>query len=223
MSEDGHRPPARPETERQSESGAARIAVLLSGRGSNFVALAEACDHGEVPGEVVLVLSNKPDAPGLERARERGIAARAIPGKGLTREEHERLLVAAIREAGAEWVCLAGYMRLLTPVFIESFSQRIVNIHPALLPSFPGIDAQHQAWAYGVKVSGCTVHLVDAGCDTGPIVLQRTVPVLDGDSAHDLAERILEQEHIAYSAAMRLLLTRSWRVEGRRVVVLPER
>jgi phosphoribosylglycinamide formyltransferase-1 len=199
-----------------------RLAVLLSGRGSNFVALAEACGRGEVPAEIVLVLSNKPDAPGLERARERGIAARAIPSKGLSREEHERLLVAAVRAAGAEWVCLAGYMRLLTPAFIDAFPQRIVNIHPALLPAFPGVDAQHQAWEYGVKVSGCTVHLVDAGCDTGPIVLQRTVPVLDSDTPEELAARILEQEHVAYAEAMRMLLTRRWAVQGRRVVVLPE-
>ena len=199
-----------------------RLAVLLSGRGSNFVALADACDRGEVPAEIVLVLSNRPDAPGLERARERGVAARAIPGKGRSREEHERLLVAAVRESGAEWVCLAGYMRLLTPVFIDSFPQRIVNIHPALLPAFPGVDAQHQAWEYGVKVSGCTVHLVDDGCDTGPIVLQRTVPVLDGDTADGLAARILEQEHIAYATAMRMLLQRHWRIDGRRVTFLPE-
>jgi phosphoribosylglycinamide formyltransferase-1 len=199
-----------------------RLAVLLSGRGSNFVALADACDRGEVPAEIVLVLSNRLDAPGLERARERGVAAQAIPGKGRSREEHERLLVAAVRESGAEWVCLAGYMRLLTPVFIDSFPQRIVNIHPALLPAFPGVDAQHQAWEYGVKVSGCTVHLVDAGCDTGPIVLQRTVPVLDSDTAADLAARILDQEHIAYATAMRLLLTRHWRIDGRRVTFLPE-
>jgi phosphoribosylglycinamide formyltransferase-1 len=196
--------------------------VLLSGRGSNLVALADACSRGEVPAEVALVLANKPDAPGLERARERGIPARAIPSRGMPREEHERLLVAAIREAGAEWVCLAGYMRLLTPEFIAAFPQRIVNIHPALLPAFPGVDAQHQAWEYGVKVSGCTVHLVDAGCDTGPIVLQRTVPVLDSDTVDDLAARILEQEHIAYPTALRLLLTRRWRVDGRRVTFLPE-
>ncbi len=199
-----------------------RIAVLLSGRGSNFVALAEACARGEVPAEIVLVLSNKPDAGGLERARERGIASRAIVTKGITREEHERQLIAALRAAGVEWVCLAGYMRLLTPVFIDAFPQRIVNIHPALLPAFPGVDAQHQAWEYGVKVSGCTVHLVDTGCDTGPIVLQRVVPVLDADTADDLAARILEQEHVAYATAMRLLLARRWRVEGRRVVLLPE-
>jgi phosphoribosylglycinamide formyltransferase-1 len=192
--------------------------VLLSGRGSNFVALAEACARGEVPAEIVLVLSDKPDAPGLERARERGIPTRAIPRKGLGREEQERQMVAAIREAGASWVCLAGYMRILGPELVSAFPERILNIHPALLPAFPGLEAQHQAFEYGVKVSGCTVHLVDAGCDTGPIVVQRAVPVLDDDTPETLAARILEQEHRAYAEALRLLLTRPWRVEGRRVV-----
>ena len=198
--------------------GLTRIAVLLSGRGSNLVAIADACARGEVPAEIVRVISNKTDAPGLERARERGIPAVAIRGKGIPREEHERLVIAAVAEAGAEWVCLAGYMRLLSPAFIDRFPQRIVNIHPALLPSFPGLEAQHQAWAYGVKVSGCTVHLVDSGCDSGPIVLQRPVAVLDGDTPEALAHRILEQEHVAYPAALRMLLTRPWRLEGRRVV-----
>jgi phosphoribosylglycinamide formyltransferase-1 len=195
-----------------------RVAVLLSGRGSNFVALAEACARGEAPAQLVLVISNKPDAPGLERARELGIPGLAIPSKGLSREEHERKMIEAIEIARAEWVCLAGFMRLLSPDFVARFPQRILNIHPALLPSFPGLDAQHQAWEYGAKVSGCTVHLVDAGCDTGPIVLQRAVPVLEGDWADTLGARILEQEHIAYPAALRLLVTRRWRVEGRRVV-----
>jgi len=172
-----------------------------------------------VPAEIVLVLSNKGDAPGLERARERGISALAIPGKGRTREEHEAALIAAIEQAQAEWICLAGYMRLLSPAFIARFPRRILNIHPALLPAFPGLEAQHQAWEYGVKVSGCTVHFVDAGCDSGPIVLQRTVPVLDDDSADMLAARILEQEHVAYAAALRMLLTRAWRIEGRRVLL----
>lgn len=196
----------------------ARLGVLLSGRGSNFVAIAEACRRGEVPAEVVLVLSNKPDAPGLERARERGLPALAIPSKGLSREEHERRLIAALEDAGAEWVCLAGYMRLLTPLFIERFFPRIVNIHPALLPAFPGVEAQHQAWEYGVKVAGCTVHLVDAGCDTGPIVLQRAVEVFEDDTPETLSARILEQEHIAYPQALRRLLTRPWRLDGRRLV-----
>ncbi len=195
-----------------------RIAVLLSGRGSNLVALADACARGEIPAEIALVISNRADAPGLDRARERGIPVAAIPGKGLAREEHERLVVAAIEAAKTRWVCLAGYMRLLSPAFIARFPRRIVNIHPALLPSFPGLDAQRQAWAHGVKVSGCTVHLVDAGCDSGPIVLQRTVPVLDDDTSETLAARILEQEHIAYPTAMRMLLTRAWRLDGRRVI-----
>ncbi len=198
--------------------GLSRVAVLLSGRGSNFVAIAEGCARGEIPAVVALVVSNRRDAPGLERARERGIPAAVIPGKGISREEHERLVAAEIEKAHADWVCLAGYMRLLSPQFIERFPQRIVNIHPALLPSFPGLDAQHQAWEYGVKVSGCTVHLVDGGCDSGPIVLQRVVRVLDGDTPETLAERILELEHVAYPSALRLLLTRPWRIDGRRVV-----
>ncbi len=198
--------------------GLTRIAVLLSGRGSNFVAIADACARGEVPADVALVVSNRRDAAGLERARERGIPAVAIAGKGLAREEHERLVIAEIESANAEWVCLAGYMRLLSPQFIARFPQRIVNIHPALLPAFPGLEAQHQALEYGVKVSGCTVHLVDAGCDSGPIVLQRAVGVVDDDTAETLSERILEQEHVAYAAALRMLMTRRWRLDGRRVV-----
>ena len=196
-----------------------RLAVLLSGRGSNFVALADACARGEVPAEIVVVVSNKADAPGLERARERGIATAVVPSKGRPRDEQEREVIAALEAAGAEWLCLAGYMRLLSPEFIGRFPNRIVNIHPALLPAFPGLEAQHQAWEYGVKVSGCTVHLVDAGCDTGPVILQRTVPVLGNDTAETLAARILEQEHVAYAQAMRMLLTRSWRLDGRRVVL----
>lgn len=201
-----------------SGAGTARLAVLLSGRGSNFVAIADACRRGEVPAEIVLVLSNKADAAGLERARERGIPARVVPAKGLSREEHERQLIAALEKAQVEWVCLAGYMRLLTPLFIERFFPRIVNVHPALLPSFPGVEAQRQAWEYGVKVAGCTVHLVDAGCDTGPIVLQRTVEVGEDDTPETLSARILEQEHIAYPTALRRLLTRPWRLDGRRLV-----
>lgn len=199
-------------------TGKTKVAVLLSGRGSNFVALADACARGEVPAEIVVVVSNRTDAPGLERARERGIPVTPIPGKGVPREVHEAKVIAALEGAKAEWVCLAGYMRLLSEGFIARFPHRILNIHPALLPSFPGLEAQHQAWEYGVKVSGCTVHLVDAGCDTGPIVLQRAVPVLDDDTAESLADRILEQEHIAYPAALRLLLTRPWHVDGRRVL-----
>lgn len=196
----------------------ARVGVLLSGRGSNFVALAEACRRGEVPADIVLVVSNRPAAPGLVRAHELGIPSVAMPSKGISREAHEGLVLAALRQAQVEWVCLAGYMRLLSPAFIAAFPNRILNIHPALLPAFPGLDAQRQAWEYGVKVSGCTVHLVDAGCDTGPIVVQRVVEVRDDDTPETLAARILEQEHIAYPQALRLLLTRPWRIEGRRVV-----
>jgi phosphoribosylglycinamide formyltransferase-1 len=196
----------------------ARVAVLLSGRGSNFVALAEACRRGEVPAEIVLALSNRAEAAGLERARELGIPTVVVPGKGVPREEHEARVITALEGANAEWICLAGYMRLLSEGFVARFPHRILNIHPALLPSFPGLEAQQQAWAYGVKVSGCTVHLVDAGCDTGPIVLQRTVPVLDDDTADALAHRILEQEHVAYPTALRLLLTRPWHLDGRRVI-----
>jgi phosphoribosylglycinamide formyltransferase 1 len=200
------------------DGGRARVAVLLSGKGSNFVALTDACARGEVPAEIVLVVSNKPDAPGLERARERGITAQVIPTRGRPRAEQERDVVAAIEQAQAEWICLAGYMRLLSPEFVARFPGRILNIHPALLPAFPGLEAQRQAWEYGAKVSGCTVHLVDAGCDTGPIVMQRTVPVLDDDTPETLAARILEQEHIAYAAALRQLLTRPYVIAQRRVV-----
>jgi len=194
------------------------VGVLLSGRGSNFASLAAACQREEVPAEIVLVLSNREDAPGLARARELGIEARAIPAKGLSRQAHEEKLLEALRQAQVEWVCLAGYMRLLSPRFLAAYPNRVLNIHPALLPAFPGLEAQRQAWEYGVKVAGCTVHLVDAGCDTGPIVVQRVVEVREEDTPETLAARILEQEHIAYPQALRLLLTRPWRLVGRRVV-----
>lgn len=196
----------------------ARLAVLLSGRGSNFVALADACARGEVPAAMVLVVSNRADAAGLERAAERGIPSLVVPSKGRPREEQEREVVAALNEAGADWICLAGYMRLLSPWFVEQFPRRILNIHPALLPAFPGLDGQRQAWEHGVKVSGCTVHLVDPGLDSGPIVVQRSVPVLDDDGPDDLSHRILEQEHVAYAEALRKLLTLPWRIDGRRVL-----
>lgn len=214
--ETGDREQGRPPDPRLEQ---AKVAVLLSGRGSNFVALADACARGEVPASIVLVLSDKPDAAGLERARERGIPTRVIPRKRLGQQEQERQMVAAVRAAGAEWVCLAGYMRILGADFVAAFPERILNIHPALLPAFPGLEAQHQAFEYGVKISGCTVHLVDAGCDTGPIVVQRAVPVHDDDTSETLAARILEQEHRAYAEALRLLLTRRWHLDGRRVVL----
>lgn len=199
----------------------ARLAVLLSGRGSNFLAIHAAIERGELPAEIVLVVSNLEDAPGLDKARELGLSAVAIPHQGIPRREHEQRVVAALRQAEAEWVCLAGYMRLLSPGLVGAFPQRIVNIHPSLLPAFPGLDAQGQALAHGVKVSGCTVHLVNEGLDSGPIVVQRTVPVLDEDSPHTLAARILEQEHQAYPEALRRLLTEPWRVEGRRLLFGP--
>jgi phosphoribosylglycinamide formyltransferase-1 len=199
-----------------------RLGVLLSGRGSNFLALHDAVRHGELPAEIALVVSNVAGAPGLERASERGLAAVAIPHRGEPdRASHEAKLVAALKAAGVEWVCLAGYMRLLSPGFVAAFPRRIVNIHPSLLPAFPGIDAHAQALAHGVRLSGCTVHLVDEGLDSGPIVVQRAVEVLDGDTPETLAARILEQEHRAYPEALRLLLTRRWEVRGRRLVFLP--
>ncbi|MEA2605218.1 MAG: phosphoribosylglycinamide formyltransferase 1 [Acidobacteriota bacterium] len=193
------------------------LAILLSGRGSNFLAIHAAIERGELPARIVLVASNLADAAGLEKARELGLPALAIPHQGMPRRIHEEKVVAALREAGAEWICLAGYMRLLSPAFVAAFPRRIVNIHPSLLPAFPGLDAQEQALAHGVKVSGCTVHLVDEGLDSGPIVVQRAVPVLDGDTPGTLSARILEQEHQAYPEALRSLLTEPWRVAGRRL------
>jgi phosphoribosylglycinamide formyltransferase-1 len=199
---------------------AARLGILLSGRGSNFLAIHEAIGHGEVPAEIALVVSNRPEAAGLAKARELGLPAIALPhrpGRN-DRVEHEAEVVRALEEAGVNWICLAGYMRLLSPGFVARFRGRILNIHPSLLPAFPGLDAQRQALEYGVKVSGCTVHLVDEGLDSGPIVLQRAVPVADGDTAESLAARILAEEHRAYPEALRRLFTEPWRIEGRRLV-----
>jgi phosphoribosylglycinamide formyltransferase-1 len=195
-----------------------RIGVLLSGRGSNFLALQAAIERGELPARIVLVLSNIADAPGLAKARELGIPAEAIPHQGQPRAVQEEKVLEALRRAEVDWVCLAGYMRLLSPAFLAAYPRRIVNIHPSLLPAFPGLDAQEQALAHGVKVAGCTVHLVDEGLDSGPIVVQRTVPVLDGDTPRTLAARILEQEHLAYPEALRRLLADAWRIEGRRLI-----
>ena len=194
-----------------------RIGVLLSGRGSNFLALHAAIERGEIPARIVLVLSNIADAPGLAKARDLGIPVEAIPHQGQPRAAQEEKVLEALRRTDVEWVCLAGYMRLLSPAFVAAFPRRILNIHPSLLPAFPGLDAQEQALAHGVKVSGCTVHLVDEGLDSGPIVVQRAVPVLDGDTPSALAARILEQEHLAYPEALRSLLTEPWRIEGRRL------
>jgi phosphoribosylglycinamide formyltransferase-1 len=200
-----------------------RIGVLLSGRGSNFEALADSVAAGRIPGaEIILVISNREDAPGLRRAAARGIAARVIPSKGLEREAYDRLVVAELRRAEVDLVCLAGFMRLLSPYFIASFPRRILNIHPSLLPSFPGLEAQRQAIEYGVKFSGCTVHLVDENLDAGPIVAQAVVPVRDSDTAETLAARILVEEHRIYTEAVRLVLSGRFRVEGRRVLAVPD-
>jgi phosphoribosylglycinamide formyltransferase-1 len=196
-----------------------RLGILLSGRGSNFLALYAAIERGEVPAEIAIVVSNVAGAPGLARAQELGLRAEAIPHQGEpNRRAHEEKVVTALRGAGVDWVCLAGYMRLLSPGFVAAWPRRILNIHPSLLPAFPGLDAQEQALEYGVRVSGCTVHLVDDGLDSGPIVVQKTVPVLDGDTPATLAGRILEQEHRAYPEALRRLLTEPWEVVGRRLV-----
>jgi len=197
----------------------ARLGVLLSGRGSNFLAIHEAIERGELPARIAMVVSNLPEAAGLARARELGLPVRAIAHRDEpSRHAHEQKVLATLEEAEVEWVCLAGYMRLLSAELVGRFPRRIVNIHPSLLPAFPGLDAQGQALEHGVKVSGCTVHLVDEGLDSGPIVVQRCVPVEDGDTTESLAARILEQEHEAYPEALRRLLTEPWRLEGRRLV-----
>src|SRR5271167_152407 len=196
-----------------------RIGVLLSGRGSNFEALAESIDAGRIPNaEITMVISNKPEAPGLERAKARGIRARAIPSKGLEREAYDRQVVAVLQESKVDLVCLAGYMRLLSPYFVASFPQRILNIHPSLLPSFPGLESQRQALEYGVKVAGCTVHFVDENLDAGPIVLQAVVPVKDDDTEDSLSTKILQEEHRIYSEAVRIVLEGRYKIAGRRVL-----
>lgn len=198
-----------------------RLGILLSGRGSNFEAIAESIAAGRLDAEIAVVISNRPDAPGLERARQRGLTAVLIPSKGLEREAYDRLLVAELARHNVELVCLAGYMRLLSSVFIQAFPMRIVNIHPSLLPAFPGLDAQHQALAHGVKFSGCTVHFVDEHLDAGPIIQQAVVPVEDGDTDATLSARILTQEHRIYTEALRLVLRGNWQLSGRRVIAAP--
>lgn len=195
------------------------LGILLSGRGSNFIAIAESVDAGRIPdARIAVVISNRADAAGLETARARGLNALLISSKGKEREQHDREIVAALREYKVDFVCLAGYMRLLSPWFVRQFPQRILNIHPSLLPAFPGLEAQEQAFAYGVKVSGCTVHFVDEELDHGAIIVQKTVPVLEDEDEHKLAGRILEQEHIAYTEAIRIVLDGKFRVLGRRFV-----
>jgi phosphoribosylglycinamide formyltransferase-1 len=200
-----------------------RIGVLLSGRGSNFEALADSVAAGRIPdAEIALVVSNKEAAQGLARAKERGIAAKAIPSKGLEREAYDKLVVAELKAANVDLVCLAGYMRLLSPHFVAAFPQRILNIHPSLLPAFPGLESQRQAIEHGTKFSGCTVHFVDEALDAGPIVLQACVPIEDDDTPDTLGERILKQEHRIYTEAVKIVLEGRYRIEGRRVRVTPE-
>jgi phosphoribosylglycinamide formyltransferase-1 len=199
-----------------------RIGVLLSGRGSNFDALADSIAARRiVDAEIAVVVSNREGAPGLRRATERGISAIAIPSKGLQREEYDRLVVAELQKAGVELVCLAGFMRLLSPYFVAAFPERILNIHPSLLPSFPGLEAQKQALEYGVKFSGCTVHLVDENLDAGPILAQSIVQVRDTDTDESLSARILAEEHRIYTEAVNLILSGRYRISGRRVIALP--
>lgn len=196
-----------------------RLGVLLSGRGSNFLAIAENIAKGKLKGcEIAVVISNKTDAQGLAAARDRGLTAVAIEAQGRKRAEHDSEIIACLRENNVDLVVLAGYMRLLSPEFVQAFPQRILNIHPSLLPAFPGLDAQEQAFVYGVHVAGCTVHFVDEQLDHGAIVLQRTVPVHEDDDAHTLADRILKQEHIAYSEGIARVLSGEYRVVGRRYV-----
>lgn len=196
-----------------------RLGILLSGRGSNFIAIADNIASGKLRGcEIAVVISNIADAPGLAAARERGLKAVAIEARGRKRAEHDQEIIATLRAHQVDLVCLAGYMRLLSPGFVQAFPQRILNIHPSLLPAFPGLDAQIQAFEYGVQVAGCTVHLVDEQLDHGVIILQRPIPVLEGDDAHTLADRILEQEHIVYSEAIARVVSCVYEIVGRRYV-----
>lgn len=194
------------------------LAILLSGRGSNFEAIADSVVAGRIQAHIAVVISNRAEAPGIESARQRGLDARVILSKGKQREQHDAEVVAALQEKKVDLVCLAGYMRLLSPWFVRQFPNHILNIHPSLLPAFPGLEAQKQAFEYGAKVSGCTVHFVDEQLDHGAIILQKAVPVLDSDDEHILAARILEQEHMAYTEAINLVLKGSYELAGRRLV-----
>jgi len=196
-----------------------RMGVLLSGRGSNFEALAESVAAGRIPNaEIAIVISNREGAPGIDLARARGISARVIPSKGLERETYDRQVVAVLEEHKVDLICLAGYMRLLSPYFVAKFPQRILNIHPSLLPSFPGLESQRQALEYGIKFAGCTVHFVDETLDAGPIILQAIVPVKDDDTEQSLSARILKEEHRIYSEAVKIVLEGKYKIVGRRVL-----
>ena len=200
-----------------------RIGVLLSGRGSNFEALADSVAAGRIPNaDIAVVISNREGAPGIERAATRGIPAKVIPSKGLEREAYDKQVAAVLQEYKVDLVCLAGYMRLLSPFFVAAYRGRILNIHPSLLPSFPGLEAQRQALEFGARFSGCTVHFVDENLDAGPIILQAVVPILDDDTPESLAARILKEEHRIYTEAVNLVLEGRTRIEGRRVIHLPD-
>jgi phosphoribosylglycinamide formyltransferase-1 len=196
-----------------------RLGILISGRGSNFEAIADSIAAGAINASIAVVIGNRPEARGLEMARQRGLNAVCIPSKGLDREVYDRMLLEEFRQHGVELVCLAGFMRLLSATFIREYPNRILNIHPSLLPAFPGLDAQRQALEHGVKITGCTVHFVDEYLDAGPIIIQTPVPVMDGDTVETLSARILEEEHRIYSEAIRIVLGVNYRIEGRRVVL----
>jgi phosphoribosylglycinamide formyltransferase-1 len=197
-----------------------RIGVLLSGRGSNFEALADSIAAGRIPNaEIAIVISNREGAPGIEKARAHGIEALVIPSRGLEREAYDQMVVAALREKKVDLVCLAGYMRLLSAHFVAAFPNRILNIHPSLLPAFPGLESQRQALEHGAKFSGCTVHFVDENLDAGPIVLQACVPIEDRDTPETLSGRILREEHRIYTEAVKIVLEGRYRMEGRRVLL----
>src|SRR5579871_2373218 len=195
-----------------------RLGILISGRGSNFLAIADSIAAGRLNAEIAVVISNRPDAPGLRLARERGLNTVALASRGLDREVYDRQLIAELERNQVDLVCLAGFMRILSGRFIRAYAQRILNIHPSLLPAFPGLDAQFQAVEHGVKFSGCTVHFVDEGLDSGPILKQAVVPVLDGDTAESLSARIIVEEHRIYSEAIALVLSGRYKIEGRRVL-----
>jgi len=195
-----------------------KLGILLSGRGSNFEAIADSIDAGLLKAEIAIVISNRADAKGLDSAKRRGLKAQLIPSKGRIREEHDAEVIAALKGANVDLICLAGYMRLLSPEFVRAFPDRILNIHPSLLPAFPGLDAQKQALDYGVKVTGCTVHFVDEHLDHGPIILQKIVPVLDGDDEGSLSAHILQQEHMAYSEAIGLVLSGEVEIKNGKVI-----
>jgi phosphoribosylglycinamide formyltransferase-1 len=197
-----------------------RLGILISGRGSNFLAIADAIAAQRLDAGIAVVISNRAEAPGIAAAAGRGLRAVTLPSRGLDREVYDRQLIDELRKSRVDLVCLAGYMRILSGHFIREFHQRILNIHPSLLPAFPGLDAQHQAWEHGVKVSGCTAHFVEEGLDSGPFIRQAVVPVLEGDTAESLSARILAEEHRIYPEAIALVVSGQYRIEGRRVIPL---